>query len=85
VFGDVQEIQPLDNGYLFRFKADESTLGDLMRVVRLERQCCRFLRFRLTVEPDGGPVWLELTGPSGTKAFIEAALGSRLKTADQGT
>ena len=32
------------------------------------------LRFQITVEPDGGPIWLELTGPSGTREFLDALL-----------
>ncbi len=84
VFGEVQETRTLEDGYAFRFKPDDSILGELMQVVRLERQCCRFLRFHLSVESDGGPVWLELTGPAGTKAFLEDALGPRLKSMDQG-
>jgi hypothetical protein len=39
-----------------------------------ERRCCRFLRFWITVEPDGGPVFLDLTGPSGTRDFVKALL-----------
>ena len=50
-----------------------------MTFVDLERRCCAFLRFELTVEPGGGPVWLELTGPPGTREFLQAELdGVRL-------
>jgi hypothetical protein len=44
----------------------------IARVMDAERQCCRFLRFQLTVEPDGGPVLLDLTGPPGTREFSSA-------------
>jgi hypothetical protein len=37
-------------------------LTELAHLVNLERQCCPFLRLRITVEPDNGPFWLELTG-----------------------
>lgn len=53
-----------------RFAATEDTLLAIARTVDAERQCCRFLRFSITVEPDGGPLSLELTGPPGTGAFI---------------
>jgi len=76
VFARVQERRPLDDGYALRFVADDAVLAELMQLVRLERRCCAFLRFRLTVEPGGGPVWLELTGPAGTRAFLESALGA---------
>ena len=44
--------------------------SELARVVALERRCCAFLRFTLTVEPGNGPVWLEITGPAESKAFL---------------
>jgi hypothetical protein len=50
------------------------TLATIARAVEAERHCCRFLRFGITVEPDGGPVFLELTGPAGTREFIGALL-----------
>ncbi len=28
------------------------------------------LRFEFTLEPDGGPIWLPLTGPAGTAEFL---------------
>ncbi len=31
---------------------------------------CPFLKFSITVEPGDGPVWLEMTGPQGTKEFL---------------
>lgn len=73
--GCVQETRSLADGYALRFAADDAALADVMQLIQLERQCCAFLRFRLTVEPGGGPVWLELTGPEGTKAMLESAMG----------
>lgn len=32
--------------------------------------------FQITVEPAGGPISLELTGPHGTKEFVAALLPS---------
>jgi len=34
-------------------------------------KCCRFLRFAVAAEPDGGPISLEVTGPPGTAQFLE--------------
>jgi hypothetical protein len=61
-------------GLLVRFSPGADTLATLARVVDAERHCCRFLRFVITVEPDGGPVSLELSGPAGTREFIAALL-----------
>jgi len=37
-------------------------LANIARAIDAERQCCRVLRFSITVEPDGGPISVELTG-----------------------
>jgi hypothetical protein len=60
----------LSDGYRVRFTPDDNVLSDIARIVDVERLCCRFLTFQLTVEPDGGPIWLEFTGPPGTKDFL---------------
>jgi hypothetical protein len=66
----VLEQQELENGYSYRFPSDSKWISELARMVELEHQCCPFLRFRFTVEPSDGPIWLELTGPEGTKEFL---------------
>ncbi len=71
----VQRLKPLDTGYALQFAPDEAVLENVFRLIQLERQCCAFLQFELTLEPDNGPVWLSLTGPDGTKAFLENVLG----------
>ena len=63
-----------DEGLRVRFSPDNATLAALAQVVDAERRCCRFLRFVITVEPDGGPVSLELSGPPGTREFIAGLL-----------
>ena len=45
-------------------------------MIDAERQCCRFLRFALTIEGNPGPISLELTGPDGTQRFFEALFDS---------
>lgn len=70
----VREYKSLADGYALRFDASEDNLNQLTHLIQLERQCCAFLRFQLTVEPNGGPFWLEMTGPEGTKEFIESGM-----------
>ena len=64
------EAKETADGFAYRFPSDDSLLADLLTVIRLEHQCCPFLRFSLIVEAGNGPVWLELTGPAGTKEFL---------------
>jgi hypothetical protein len=66
--------EDLPEGLRVRFAPTSDTLATIASAVEAERQCCRFLRFGITVEPDGGPVFLEFTGPPGTREFIGALL-----------
>lgn len=66
--------EELPHGLRLQFVATDDLLATIARTIDAERQCCRFLRFCMTVEPDGGPITLELTGPSGTREFLSALL-----------
>jgi hypothetical protein len=63
-----------EDGLRVRYTAGTDTVAALARVVDAERHCCRFLRFVITVEPDEGPVLLELSGPAGTRDFLAGLL-----------
>lgn len=64
----------LDHGYSFRFTGDSVTLAELAEAIEPERRCCSFFRFVVTVEPENGPISLELIGPEGTKDFLRGLL-----------
>ncbi|MDP1570038.1 MAG: hypothetical protein Q8L86_08540 [Vicinamibacterales bacterium] len=59
-------------GDTVRLQFDATAFTDLMTTIDAERQCCRFLRFDVTVAPDGGPIQLTLSGPPGTGDFLQA-------------
>jgi hypothetical protein len=65
-----QEVRETSGGYSLRFPASDALLDQLVKLIKLERKCCSFLRFGLVVSPGEGPVWLELTGPEGTKELL---------------
>ena len=65
-----QEIRWLPDGVALRYPAGSEVLALVTEFIGAESQCCPFLRFRLTLEPSGGPLWLELTGPPGTREFL---------------
>lgn len=72
----VQEIKSLDSGYALRFESTDEILEELTRLIQLERNCCQFLKFNLRVLPEQGPIWLELSGPDGTKEFLDSLFGN---------
>jgi hypothetical protein len=72
--GRVREVRELPSGLALRFDPGAEILADLATMIELERRCCPFLRFDLQVLPASGPVWLELTGPEGTRDFLRDTL-----------
>jgi hypothetical protein len=69
-----RESSPRDGGRAWRFTFEQGLLPAIALVIEAEHRCCPFLRFGLTVEPGDGPVTLEVTGPAGTKEFLEGLL-----------
>src|SRR5688572_29126607 len=66
--------EQLTDGIRLRISATSEMSSTIARAVEAERHCCRFLRFSITVEPAGGPIILELTGPPGTGEFLGGLL-----------
>jgi hypothetical protein len=54
------------------FLSDVVWIAELADLITSEHLCCPFLRFSLNVEPCVGPIWLELSGPDGTKDFLNS-------------
>jgi len=69
-----ERSEELTEGLRLRFAASSEILSAIARAVEAERHCCRFLQFTITVEPDEGPISVELTGPPGTQEFVRALL-----------
>jgi hypothetical protein len=71
----VGDVAALPDGFVYTFPTAPDTLTRLAQLVDLERQCCRFLTFRIVAEPDNGPIRLEITGPPGTREMIAEYFG----------
>lgn len=68
------ERRELDSGYAFGFPPATVGLVELAQIIEPERRCCTFFRFVVAAEPEGGPIWLEVTGPDRTKEFLQVLL-----------
>ena len=66
----VLEVTELEDGYAYTFPSDSEWLSEVAGLIDLERLCCPFLRFRITVNENSGRLLLEMTGPEGTKEFL---------------
>ena len=74
-----KSVQELPDGYDFEFPADPATIQLVAEWASGERLCCPFFEIQLRLEPEGGPLWLRLTGRSGTKEFIKADAAAWVK------
>lgn len=68
-----QERVDLPSGIAIRLESGE--FQQVARFIDNERKCCPFLHVEIEIGPGTGPMWLRLTGPSGTRELIEAELG----------
>jgi hypothetical protein len=73
---DVKEVVELEDGYAFRHSADRAVLLTVAEFVANERLCCLFFEFGITVERDGGAMWLGMTGGGEAKRVLEAEMGA---------
>lgn len=74
------EVQPVENGLRLRFEAAPGVLADIARVIDLERQCCRFLLFRLESCPTAAPSGSSSPAPKGLPSSLAPSSGFRLKS-----
>jgi len=70
----IKQVKATDSGYTLRFGSSGHDLGLAMEWIQIERVCNPFLRFKLSVESNGGPVSLEMVGPAGTQEFLRSEL-----------
>jgi len=69
-------LELTESGMKAMFEPRPGILLELARLIDLERDCCRFLEFRITAGQDGGPIWLDVSGPPGTAAFLRETIGA---------
>jgi hypothetical protein len=81
LFRAVRSIRELQDGYAFHLPDESNVLQLVMEFISLERLCCPFFGFTVEIEPEGGAVWLQLTGREGVKPFIRAEIGEFLSAA----
>ncbi len=76
LYGAIQEIQELPDGYAFRLPNDPQMLLLAAEDLNMERLCCPFVRYTLEIEPNRGPFWLRFTGGEGVKEFLRMSFES---------
>jgi small multidrug resistance family-3 protein len=70
----VERREPIDGG-VRSVLAPSVPIGDLMRLVTAEQDCCQFFRFAITVDTRG--VALEVRAPDDALEIVESMFGTR--------
>ena len=73
--GAALDVTTLPLGYAYRFEATSEALSRLVQLVDLERQCCPFLTFKITVASGSQPISVEITGPPEAQPVIAEFFG----------
>ena len=73
LFAHVERREAIDGGVRSVF-ARSVPIGDLMRLVAAEQDCCQFFRFAITVDTRG--VALEVRAPGDAIEIVESMFGS---------
>jgi hypothetical protein len=60
------------DGIRLHFKQRVGLLVELARIIEREQDCCSFLSFNLVIEPSGGPITFDITGPAGTRQLLKS-------------
>lgn len=82
LFQTAQEIQELPNGYAIRFLNEPGKFIAIAKYIENERLCCPFFNFELEIKPNGGVLWLRLTGGEGVKELLRSGLLEDSQTRD---
>ena len=64
--------QETERGFRFLIPQDPQRLGRLGELLGLERLCCPFLTFDLSIPAGRGPLTLHVHGEPGAKSFLRA-------------
>jgi hypothetical protein len=78
LFGAVERIDALPNGYAFHLPATSAALRATAEFLDLERLCCPFFAFVVELPAAAAALRLSVTGPEGVQPFVRAEFGAAL-------
>lgn len=71
LFTDEVETEELEDGYLFFFEDEGEVATKLLDFLDIEKQCCPFFKFDLSILPFKQGMALKISGGPRVKSFIE--------------
>jgi hypothetical protein len=77
----IAAIDEETDGYALVLPGDDSTLALVAEWIALERRCCPFLAFSVSLSVPDEPIRLTIGGGAGVKAFLATELGAGVVSA----
>ena len=71
LFSTVKNLQEETNGYAFQLPSDSTTFQEVSEWIDLERKCCPFMDFSLTIGDEKKPLTLRISGAGQVKEFLK--------------
>jgi hypothetical protein len=71
----IRSVQETADSYTYTLPITPQILVQVASFIETERQCCEFFSFRLLVPSGSENLFLEISGPPGTKEFLKSELG----------
>lgn len=71
--GSIVRVTELPDGYRLELAPRAGLLATVGQFIELERECCPFLSFTVSVTAEHGDVALAITGADGVKDFLSAS------------
>ena len=80
IFSRVTKTTELEDGYEFSFNEKDTFLLNLMEYINLERKCCNFFTFTITMLPEEGETRLKIGNGNEVKKLLKMEMdGMNLK------
>ncbi len=70
----IRHVEEVTDGYQFSFNYSPELVHELVEFINLEKICCPFFNFNISIHSNDALVRLSLTGAEGTKEFIKYEL-----------
>lgn len=71
IFSQVKGIDELENGYNLKFEDKNDILLKLTDYLMIEKECCPFFNFDLSILPNAKGISLKITGQEGAKDMLK--------------
>lgn len=73
---EARRLTPSGDGYRVTFGGEAGRVSRIAQVIERERHCCKFLAFELQASANDGEVVLSMSGPPGTREFLDTLMAS---------